>query len=760
MYAMSIVDQHSLPLLAGPEISPPVKLVGSAVLSPDGDWLAAAGEDRVVRVWDVVSGNETAQYSLATPVTALAAGGGAGKLAVATQDGALAIWTERGSAAVNLMRGDATPIGDLRFSGAGSRLLARSKERVELWLASAPGSVPQAVTLGAEIKGAEPDSSGTRVLVWGAKEALVWDAAPGRELLRMRARQQFGQGAMAADGRRVVLLDGAGNARCWQTDSGQELRPVGSENDRFNLLALDAAGNRLTVAGGGNLISVYDVDSGLPVSAGMAHHYFVQSVQASPEGTRTITQGWDDAVNVWDARTGLRVMGAIVFGGARGRVQTASSTDGRRILVHLPAERGMRDSLKVWRGSALSEPMLHAVPGQRGFHASSLSPDGRLGALGLGPDNRCQVYELATGKVLLDQRTDGQVYVQLFSPDRRHTYALTANGWLYGWDLATGQSLWKPNRQPGMIRPAALSPDGSRIIAGHNDGHIRVYDTATGELVRTLDHPGEVKVLRFAPDRSGRFLSASTDRLAHLWDLQTGRKEQTFAGHDHTIIAGAWSPDSRWVATASYDTTARVWDAGTGQPVGEIMPHFAWLSHLEFSPDGTRPATGCRDGTVRLWEPRTGRPASPAFRQGRTVETVRFSADGSVFLVRDHDGFGFWETATAEPVTQQYPTLSRGGLGMDSESYRALMTRDGTGVFLGASMNRAEFWTVPQPRGRAPAWFPDFLEALAQMRLGRQGEFRLLLLGRLDELVSRIQQTDPADPFAVWAKKILAMGDR
>lgn len=338
----------------------------------------------------------------------------------------------------------------------------------------------------------------------------------------------------------------------------------------------------------------------------------------------------------------------------------------------------------------------------------------------------------------------------------KRCYALTANGWLYGWELETGAELWPPSHQPGYIRPGAISPDGTRIIAGHNDGHIRIHDTATGALVQTLDHPGEVKVLRFAPDGSGRFFSASTDRLAHVWDLPTGKKLQTFAGHSDVIIASAWSRDSRFIATASYDTTARVWDVANGQLLGAPMPHLGWLSHLEFSPDGTRLATVCRDGTARLWHPRTGQPASPPIALQTSGEAVRFTADGRAFVVRDHDGFRFWDTATAEPVTPHYAEPSSGGVGMDSENWRAILSPDGTRVFLAAAMNDGALWSIPQPRTRAPAWLPAFLETLAGLRLDERGELRLLPPSEPPAL----PVGSPEDEYAAWALKILSEAGR
>ena len=124
------------------------------------------------------------------------------------------------------------------------------------------------------------------------------------------------------------------------------------------------------------------------------------------------------------------------------------------------------------------------------------------------------------------------------------------------------------------------------------------------------------------------------------------------------------------------------------------------LSYLEFSPDGALLATACRDGTARLWNAKTGQQVSAPLQQGKTCQTVRFTADAAALLVHDHDGFRFWDTQTAEPVTICHPEPLSGGLGMDDENYRGIMNRDGTEVFLGYSVNYGAACSVPQP---APA---------------------------------------------------------
>ena len=759
MYAMSIVEQNAYPLLAGPEIYPPATLTTPAQLSPDGTWIAAAGKDWIVRVWDVASGKEKMQLPQGAAITALAV---ADRLAVATNEGALMIYSKLDAQPAVLARTAPGPIEHLRFSTDGSRLLAQTKVKVEIWATETSTQSPMVLTLDGEIKGVDFSGDGSRALLWNAKEAVVWDATTDKELLRIQPNEEFRGGAIAADGKRAALLDGNFLARTWEVDSPRIFPTIETTLSPRNFLAFDASGTRLTLAGWGNDLSVHDVESGLVVSPKMEHNYHVVGLTSSPDGSRTFSFGWDNMIHVWDARSGQSLVSPIRLQGDRTGTEMIPSRDGSRVLLDSPPYDGLPETLSVWQSSTPSLSQRHRIDGMRNFDSSTLSPDGRLGAIGTSSDGgptRLHVYELATDKVVLDKVTDQEVYVTLFSPDMRRCYALTVNGWLYGFSLETGEPLWPPNHQPDKMRPAAISSDGARIIAGFND-RIRIYDTATGEQVQTLDHPGEIKTLRFAPDNSGRFLSGGSDHLAHVWDLKTGAKLQTFRGHDELIIASAWSPDSRYVATGSYDKTARVWDVKNGRQIGASMPHLGDLAHLEFSPDGTRLATACRDGTVRLWAPLTGRPISEPLRQGQACGTVRFTADGATFFVHDHTGFRFWNTATAEPVTVHYPEAVAGGFAMDCKSRHAFITPDGAQVFLGYSMNYGAHWTVPQPRGRAPDWFPDFLEMLCQLRLDARGTIQLIPHEEATIFAAGIHQAAANDEYAAWARKILGTENR
>jgi WD40 repeat protein len=78
-------------------------------------------------------------------------------------------------------------------------------------------------------------------------------------------------------------------------------------------------------------------------------------------------------------------------------------------------------------------------------------------------------------------------------------------------------------------------------------------------------------------------------------------------GHELAVVAVAISPDSNYVATASRDKSAKLWELNTGREVRSFLGHQASVISLDFSRDGKYLLTGGNDHTVKLWEVNTGK---------------------------------------------------------------------------------------------------------------------------------------------------------
>ena len=65
----------------------------------------------------------------------------------------------------------------------------------------------------------------------------------------------------------------------------------------------------------------------------------------------------------------------------------------------------------------------------------------------------------------------------------------------------------------------AYSPDGKLIATASSDATVRMWESATGKCVRTLEgHAGAVSAVAFSP-ANRQLATASTDETARIWAL-------------------------------------------------------------------------------------------------------------------------------------------------------------------------------------------------------------------------------------------------
>ncbi|MCX5960863.1 MAG: NB-ARC domain-containing protein, partial [Cyanobacteria bacterium] len=112
------------------------------------------------------------------------------------------------------------------------------------------------------------------------------------------------------------------------------------------------------------------------------------------------------------------------------------------------------------------------------------------------------------------------------------------------------------------VNALAVLPDG-RLASGADDGTIKLWDPASGQLQATLEgHSGPVNALAVLPN--GRLASGAGDRTIKLWDPASGQLQATLEGHSGPVNALAVLPDGR-LASGAGDRTIKLWDPASGQ---------------------------------------------------------------------------------------------------------------------------------------------------------------------------------------------------
>jgi WD40 domain-containing protein len=167
---------------------------------------------------------------------------------------------------------------------------------------------------------------------------------------------------------------------------------------------------------------------------------------------------------------------------------------------------------------------------------------------------------------------------------------------------------------------ACFSPDGRSVLTASADRTARLWSVDSGQPVGgSMQHEDAVLSARFSPD-GRRVITASGDHTGRLWDASSGQSFGDTMKHQGSVLSAEFSPDGRRVVTASDDRTARVWDASTGQSLCEVLRHGGAVKSAEFSPDGQRVLTASDDKAARLWD-------LPSITDKDTEEEGRLLAD-------------------------------------------------------------------------------------------------------------------------------------
>jgi WD40 repeat protein len=239
----------------------------------------------------------------------------------------------------------------------------------------------------------------------------------------------------------------------------------------------------------------------------------------------------------------------------------------------------------------------------------------------------------------------------------------------------------------GSVDAVAFSRDGRQVLSGSFDHTLKLWDTNSGLLLRTLaGHSDAVKSVAFSPV-GAKVLSGSFDMTLKLWDAGTGQVLRTFVGHSDSVNAVAFSPDGSMVLSGSSDQTLKLWDASSGRLLRTFKGHSAPVNAIAFSPDGTKCLSGSGDGTLKLWNVSSGQLLRTFSGHSREVTTVAFSPDGSKLVSGSEDNtLRIWDAASGT----QLLVLA----GHKNTIRAATFSTDGGGILSASSDWTLRLWDV------------------------------------------------------------------
>eukprot|EP00892_Ulva_mutabilis_P000878 jgi/Ulvmu1/10791/UM069_0025.1 len=214
------------------------------------------------------------------------------------------------------------------------------------------------------------------------------------------------------------------------------------------------------------------------------------------------------------------------------------------------------------------------------------------------------------------------------------------------------------------VRALTFTADGSRFISTAYDKQMRLWDTETGQVIRTIRHNTMFYCATLHPDpaKQNVLLAGAADKRVYQFDLDSGDMVQEYHYHLGPVNTITFIEEGRMFVSTSDDKTLRVWELGVPVQVKYIAdPSMHSMPAVGEHPNGKALCYQSLDNQIVTYT------TAGRFRQNRKKTfkghliagnacQVGFSPDGKYIMSGGGGGkLHFWEWSHPHRVVRTIP---------------------------------------------------------------------------------------------------------
>jgi WD40 repeat protein len=475
----------------------------------------------------------------------------------------------------------------------------------------------------------------------------------------------------SADGLRLISASADNTARVWSMETGAEVRQIRTPGSSIGDVAISRDGQRLATVDTflTNSVKIWDLETTRQLTVIPKTNWTGQWCRFAPDGNLLVA-GTDRSVALWNVHNGEIAEQMRAFTGVTGAVTMISdlwmpnddtvgaiASDGNVYLwnfttaaltlvvpgTHLVAAAGVPNDFLTVSSAMDWNVRIRQLPGGdtlrtlKGHTTSvhsgvAISPDGKY-VLSGGTEETTRLWHRITGQQVRVFAGSGVGTMSaVFSPNGSNVLTTVGlpNPAARLWNTETGELVREFKWTGSWPMGAAFSKDGTKVAVHEQLGSLRIFEVATGALIRTIASGAFGGELAFAPDAPVLAVTSGQFGVA-LFNYETGEHLHTFSLDAGSVSAVDFSPDGETLLVAWNEGGIRLFDPVSFELKREFPASPAFLEAVKYSPDGKFILTG--EGwplfTATLWDVERAEAVRTFAGHKWVVSALGFSANGA-----------------------------------------------------------------------------------------------------------------------------------
>jgi WD40 repeat protein len=277
--------------------------INSTVYSPNGNNLASAGRDQVIKLWNtstgglinILNGHSDWVNSLVYSPD--------GKILVSgSRDKTIKVWNVSTGREIRILSDHNNSVCSLAFSPDGNTLASGSADKtIKLWNVSTGKVITTLKGHSDSVLSLSYNPDGKILASGGADNTIkLWDISTSKVIYTLLGHDNWVRSlAYSPDGKIIASGSSDTTIKLWNVSTGKVIFTLTGHSDSVPSLAFSPDGKILASGSGDKTIKLWNISIGRTINTLKGHSNSVRSLAFSPDGKTVASGSADNTIKIW-----------------------------------------------------------------------------------------------------------------------------------------------------------------------------------------------------------------------------------------------------------------------------------------------------------------------------------------------------------------------------------------------------------------------------------------------------------------------------